>query len=538
MQRKRDTRSTAYLAYVLIILLMVGALLAWQAWSRTAEFDNFHRQLAATSVQGAADEFEVLLGELHRSMRLFASDRQALLDSILASSKDDALWNELETAVQEHFPEYFSLTLTDIHGNVLRPDFDYRVAELCQQDIHDFIGQGYQDQGVIHPNPLGYHFDIMVPWGNTETTRGVFFLSFHPAMLARVLHRLQPPGHELLLLNGNKPGLIEVTAQGSRDTLQGEFFLDPGELERITETRAIPDSRWVLADLPADGLLRGEAVRNWTYAALVFCVFVGITLLMLYQLRRKEKFRILAEERALRHQNDLAHVDRLNILGEMASGIAHELNQPLSAISTYCQSGLRIIDTFKERPEKLAHVLEASSQQAKRAGQIIHRMREFVAKGKTQHTPTNVNRVITEAVEFIAPELEHQDVTVRLDLSGDLPDIMADSIQIEQVILNLLHNAIEAMTATSGGLRELSVASRRTHADQLEIRVSDTGQGLPPDTGDRVFDTFYSTKAGGMGLGLAISRSIVEAHGGQFWTESKADAGATFCFSLPVTGIQ
>jgi signal transduction histidine kinase len=165
-------------------------------------------------------------------------------------------------------------------------------------------------------------------------------------------------------------------------------------------------------------------------------------------------------------------------------------------------------------------------------------MREFVAKGKTQHTPTNVNRVITEAVEFIAPELEHQDVTVRLDLSGDLPDIMADSIQIEQVILNLLHNAIEAMTATSGGLRELSVASRRTHADQLEIRVSDTGQGLPPDTGDRVFDTFYSTKAGGMGLGLAISRSIVEAHGGQFWTESKADAGATFCFSLPVTGIQ
>jgi hypothetical protein len=225
-------------------------------------------------------------------MQLFTFDRQVLLEQIVTDRDNDVLWAQLETAVQDHFPEVFGLTLTDTSGNVLRPDFDFRVAEVCQQDIHEFIGTGYQEQGVIHPNPLGYHFDIMVPWGDPAAPLGVFFLSFHPDMLARILQRLQLPGHELLLLNRNKPGLIEVTSEGTRNTLQREFFLDSGELERLITSTPVADSRWDLADLPSDGLIYREAVRNWLYTAIVFSVFVSITLLMLYQLRRKEKFRI------------------------------------------------------------------------------------------------------------------------------------------------------------------------------------------------------------------------------------------------------
>jgi C4-dicarboxylate-specific signal transduction histidine kinase len=534
MSLSRSDRSPAYLAYLSVILLMVGALLSWQAWSRNTDFRNFHRQLATIGVKGGADEIEVLLGELHRSMQLFAADRPTLLAEIQGDSDNDLLWGQLENAVREHFPEYFGMTLTDANGNVLRPDFDNLVEEVCQQDIHEFIGKGYELQGHIHPNPLGYHFDIMVPWGSQANPSGVFFLSFQPAMLSRILARLQPPGHTLLLLQRDRPGLIEVTGAGSRDTLQREFFLDEDELARIAASTPVSDSHWILVDMPHADLYLREATSNWTYAGTVFGVFVVITLLLLHLLRRKEWHRIQAEELALRHQSELAHVDRLNTLGEMASGIAHELSQPLSAISTYCQSGLRMLEGLSEVPDKLVHALRESSLQAKRAGMIIHRMKEFSAKGKTQHAPVEINRVIRTAAGFIGPELDKHATTLQLDLAPGLPVVMADSIQLEQVILNLLNNAIEAMTAADSPTRRLTVSSRQADTGHVDVSVRDSGPGLDPETIDRMFDAFFSTRNQGMGLGLAISRSIIEAHGGRLWAVSNPDAGSTFWFSLPV----
>ena len=536
MQRNRGPRSSGYRIYVLLTLLMIGTLLAWQAWSRTDDFDRFHRQLATTSAYSAANEIELLFGELRRSMRLFARDRQALLETISADTDNDDLWAELEMAVQEHYPEVFGLTLTDTAGNLMRPDFENRVEEVCQQDIHQFINRGYEEQGVIHPNPLGYHFDIMVPWGAPEAPEGVFFLSFQPEMLSRILQHLQPPGHELLLLNRDKPGLIEVSVQGTRDHLDREFFLTEDERAQFLASVPVADSHWILVDMPVSGLLAREALRNWVYAGIVFSVFAGVTLLMFYQIRRKEKSRIQAEEQALQHQNVLAHVDRLNILGEMASGIAHELNQPLTAISTYCQSGLRIVESLQDRPERLVHAMESASRQAKRAGEIIHRMREFAGKGKSQPVRMDINRVITEATEFIRPELDRQDIRLQLDLADGLPIIMADSIQIEQVILNLMYNAIESMTAVPIGLRRLTISSRLAEAQAIEVRVTDTGHGLDPDNRDSIFDTFFTTRVDGMGLGLAISRSIIEAHGGQLGVDANSGPGATFRFRLPLNG--
>jgi len=376
----------------------------------------------------------------------------------------------------------------------------------------------------------------MVPWGVPEAPEGVFFLSFHPEMLSRILQHLQPPGHELLLLNRDIPGLIEVSVQGTRDHLDRDFFLAADEKAHLLASVPVADSRWIIVDMPVSGLLRREALHNWVYAGIVFSVFTGVTLLMFYQIRRKEKSRIRAEEQALQHQNVLAHVDRLNILGEMASGIAHELNQPLTAISTYCQSGLRIVESLQDRPEKLVHAMESASRQAKRAGEIIHRMREFAGKGMSQPVSMDINRVITEATEFIRPELDRQDIRLQLDLATGLPVTMADSIQIEQVILNLMYNAIESMTAVPIGTRRLTVSSRLAEEHQLEVRVSDTGHGLDPDTRDSIFDTFFTTRADGMGLGLSISRSIIEAHGGQLGVDANARAGATFCFRLPLNG--
>ena len=527
--------SHIHLAHVITILLMVCAILSWQAWQQTDRFRQHHLQLAMTSVTGAAEDLETLFSELQRSMRLFADEQLYLFEAIAADLDDDALWGQLEQATLKYFPEYFALTLTDAAGNVLAPYLDENVSEVCQQDIHTFIGEDYRQQGYIHPNPLAYHFDIMVPWGNTGELQGVFFLSFHPDLLARTLQRMQLPGHELLLLRKDKPGLIEITAAGSRNLLQREFFLDADELARLSHTLQITGTRWDLVDLPESNLFHDEAARNWTYAALVFIGFASIGFLMLHQLRRKEQHRVEAETQALKHQSELAHVDRLNIMGEMASGLAHELNQPLSAISTYCQAGLRIIDASAETPEKLVHALQQASLQAQRAGKIVHRMRRFGSKGKARRTAVDINTVILDATDLVEPELEKQGISRHLELTSKLPLITADKIQIEQVVINLVQNAIEAIVTANTRTPTLTISSRRAD-DYIEVVVHDNGPGLDSSMVNRIFDAFYSTRTDGMGLGLAISRSIIEAHGGQLRVESHPGSGTSFYFTLPLTG--
>ena len=655
-----DRPGRHYLVYVVITLLMVGILLSWQAWTRTDKFQRHHRQLAATAVTGAVDELEVLLSELRRSLRLFAHEQKPLLEKILNHPDDDAAWKQIEGRVKRHFPEHLAFTLTGESGKVLRPDFDSLVEEVCQQDIQRFIAQGYWQETYIHANPLGYHFDVMVPWGDTETPRGVFFLSFRPQVLAQALQRMQPPKHHLFLVRRDRPGLIEVSEEGARDTLQRQFFLDAGERDRIMYASLVGNTGWDLVDVPTSDLFQRETVRNWSYAALVFVAFVAVGMLMLYQIRRKElrrvevesalraseeRYRLLVdtmteglamqdedgtvtyvndrfcemtgysrqqllgkaaiafigesntqrwrelmksrreghsdtyeaeftrpdgrvvhfviapqrvvdeegnfrgsfgvftditehketEERAMQHQSDLAHVARLSVMGEMASGLAHELNQPLSAISTYCRAGLRIIDAAKKDiPEKLAHALEQSAIQAQRAGAIIRRMRQFATKSKTQRSRVKLNAVIQDTLDFIEPETRKAGVKVDRELAENLPHVSIDRIQIEQVILNLMRNSLEAMAEGGADRRALTIRTRLIDSSEIQVTVEDTGPGLGSAT-EQIFDTFHSTKEDGMGLGLAISQSIIEAHGGQLWADYRPGPGATFHFTLPVS---
>jgi len=335
-------------------------------------------------------------------------------------------------------------------------------------------------------------------------------------------------------LRNDTVDLIEVTSQGTRTDLQRDFRLSGDELARILYSRSLTNSRWDLVDLPDPQLFRSEAARNATHAAIIFFAFAAVGLLMLQQLRRKEGRRLQAEARALQHQADLAHVDRINIMGEMASGLAHELNQPLTAISTYCQAGLRIIAAADDKPEKLIHALEQASNQAQRAGEIIRRMRRFTGKGVVRRKPMDINGIIKNAVSFVEAELNRKDIKLILELADKLPAAVADEVQIEQVILNLLHNAIEAMFSGGDNTRILRVSSLYTGGDTIQVTVSDTGPGLDAAAADKIFDTFFTTRKDGMGLGLAISRSIVEAHGGQLRADSTPGAGATFYFTLAV----
>jgi C4-dicarboxylate-specific signal transduction histidine kinase len=241
-----------------------------------------------------------------------------------------------------------------------------------------------------------------------------------------------------------------------------------------------------------------------------------------------------AEEEARRREAELAHVSRLSLVGEMASGLSHELNQPLSTILFYARGCIRRIQSGTLAPAALLDVLEKVAVQADAAGRIVRRLREFVSKRAPHLSTVDVNETIRRALSFAEAETTRSGARVRLQLAEALPAVRADRIQLEQVIVNLVRNGVEAMQAVELGQRELAIETARSADNTITVGVHDTGVGLSAEIAERVFDSFFSTKPDGMGMGLSISRSIIEAHGGRLWVTPDSERGTTFRFSLPV----
>ena len=230
-------------------------------------------------------------------------------------------------------------------------------------------------------------------------------------------------------------------------------------------------------------------------------------------------------------QAELMHISRLTALGEMASTLAHELNQPLSAIANYLSGGRRLLERDPPDPVRAAEAMDKAAEQAVRAGQIIRHLRDFIARGESTRDVESLSKLIEEAsaLALIGAKEHGVRVSYRFDPRFDL--VLADKIQIQQVILNLIRNAIDAMMASPR--RELAITTEiAPDADFAQISVADTGPGLSSEITGRLFQSFMTTKPNGMGVGLSISRTIVESHGGRIWVETNADGGATFHFTL------
>lgn len=229
-------------------------------------------------------------------------------------------------------------------------------------------------------------------------------------------------------------------------------------------------------------------------------------------------------------QAELVHTSRLRTTGEMAGALAHELNQPLTAIANYLRACQRLLESEPPNLEKLNEVLALAGRQALRAGDIIRRLRGFVARGEIQRRPEAVAKLIEEASALALLGAKERNIRVSLLVPQDVPDVLAERIQIQQVLLNLIRNAMEAMEASTR--RELIIQAQ-IDAAAVRISVADSGPGLPPDIAANLFQPFMTTKPDGMGLGLSICRTIVESHGGRLWTEPNQPAGTVFSFTLP-----
>lgn len=342
---------------------------------------------------------------------------------------------------------------------------------------------------------------------------------------------LDPPGPRIVYVNA---GFTRMTGYAPEEVI--------GKTPRILQgprtSRATLDR--LRRSLEETGSFEGETV-NYRKDGSEYVVDWHVTAL------RDERGRILhwvaiqrdvteqkqAEDLARQRQEELAHVGRLSTMGEMASALAHELNQPLAAVSNYAQGCLWRVRAGRVDEKELSGALERIVGQAARAGQIIRRLRRFVRKREPRRSSILLNDIVHEVVELMDSDLRQRRVAVRLQLARDLPLVLGDSVQLEQVVLNLVRNAVEAMEPTPGEQRAITLLTSR-HARGVRLAVCDRGPGLSEEQLAQMFHPFYSTKSKGMGMGLAISRSIIESHGGRIGADLQPGGGTCVHLTLPI----
>jgi C4-dicarboxylate-specific signal transduction histidine kinase len=243
-----------------------------------------------------------------------------------------------------------------------------------------------------------------------------------------------------------------------------------------------------------------------------------------------------AEEALQKAQAELAHVSRLMTLGELTASISHEVNQPIAAVVTNGQVAQRLLALDPPRPDDVRSTLERIVRDANRASAVIQRIRALAKRTEPQMLPLDINEVISEALLMVQREVLSNGVSLRRELTPDLPNVHGDRVQLEQVVINLLINGVEAMASISDRARVLAIRSQLHEASEVLVAVLDSGIGIDSKTAEQLFTAFFTTKSSGMGMGLSISRSIIRAHGGRLWAAPNSDHGAAFQFTLPING--
>jgi PAS domain S-box-containing protein len=244
--------------------------------------------------------------------------------------------------------------------------------------------------------------------------------------------------------------------------------------------------------------------------------------------------RCRAEDAARQHQAALAQVLRLGTVGEMTAGLAHEINQPLSAIVSYAKGCARRLRAGTGSPAELLEVLDEIARQAVRANEIVRRIDTLIHKHGPHRAQVDVNDIVREATRSVGAEAREQNITMDLALDGAIPPVHVDGLQIEQVILNLVRNGFDAMGGADSGESVLSIRTSMSGAQMVEVAITDSGDGVRAEIAEKMFAPFVSTKPHGLGMGLAISRAIIQAHGGRLWATPNPPRGTTFSFTVPV----
>jgi PAS domain S-box-containing protein len=332
---------------------------------------------------------------------------------------------------------------------------------------------------------------------------------------------------------------LHITGYGREDLVSGRMRwtdLTPAEWRDADNRR--------VAELQAAGTAQPYEKEYFQKSGRRVPILVGAALfeegrdegvafvLELTERKRAEAEARESERRYREVQMELAHANRVTTMGHLTASIAHEVNQPLAAIVTNAQVCLRWFTRDVPNLEEVREAAELIARDGKRASDVISRIRALVRKTGSEKEQLNINQAIEEVVHLTKDEALRKGVVLRTERADDLPFVLGDRVQLQQVLLNLIINGMEAMSSVANGVRELLVYSRLHESNQVLVAVQDSGIGVEPENLKKIFDPFYTTKSQGMGMGLAISRSIVENHGGKLWASPNDGPGATFKFTL------
>jgi signal transduction histidine kinase len=337
---------------------------------------------------------------------------------------------------------------------------------------------------------------------------------------------------------------IEKMAELTQRVLAGESpaaipIVGEGGYRNVYDWREI--KRW---KIPESSLPRGsifinkdlnvfERNKRYFIAGVLFLILQTVLIVFLINMNRKQKETSLQLQEVAGRYRELLRIDRSSRLGELAASLAHELNQPLAAILSNAQAALRFLASGKNDPELSREILQNIVQDDKRAADVIRSLRSMVKKGETIKEPTNINELLREVVAIAEGELIAHNIQIETLLSETLPPVIADKTQIQQVALNLIINAMDAM-AQSNPRQKKIILQAELRDGFVRVGVHDNGSGIPAERIDNVFDPFYTTKSNGLGMGLAVCKSIITAHGGRIWAENNPEGGATLSFAIGV----
>jgi signal transduction histidine kinase len=503
--------------------------------------------IAATLLQQLFPEVPIVVGGFTEEK--FATDRLGSLVSGFAQNVDPRATMELILRLQ---PETRRIVI--IGGTT---EVDRLVLDRTEKAARSFAGRVEFDWWNKRPLAEIRESVTSLPPGTVLLFAGMYRdaagETFIPARAARLI--TESAKVPLYVLSDSQVGVgsvggfvVDVAMMGKRAGELANRILGgaaPASLPFESRTDGVPMfdwralNRWGISEsrLPPGSVVRFQEPTIWAqyrWYIIAALAIIAMQAALIVDLFVQHVRRRRSETDLRRNREQLAHVTRVSTMGELATSLAHELNQPLTAILSNAQAAQRFLNAKPADLNEVREILEDIVTDNSRAGEVIRRMRTLVKKEELEFAPINVADVIGDVVQLVHSDGVLRNIRVDIECQDNLPTVRGDRVQLQQVVLNLLMNAFDAMKEATAKDRNVKVRAQTNGAGTVEISVRDHGTGLASDKLAQIFQPFYTTKREGLGMGLPICRSIIEAHKGRLWAESNADLGATFYFTLPV----
>ena len=520
---------------IVAVLLIASIVLVWGASSRESDFLQSQQHVVENSVIGASNQITQKITDLRQSVKLFAQKEKHTLKQVAQNPDNLDLYDSFVESVKSEFPDAVAITVANKHGVPYIEDFDGFILDICRFDIKKYSAVRHPPEVFIHPNPLAYHFDIMVKVDIGLNEQSIFFVSFSPQLLSEILNNSELFSHQLLLIKRDSRGLIEVTSKGARDLLPAEkLYISDSQRQQIVHSHPVNHTSWELIDIPINDYLIKHTRGIWLSTLSVIGLMVVFSCILLVALNRAEKSAKKQTQEAVRDKvaAEFANKAKSNFLANMS----HEIRTPLTAIIGYGETLLRSDQTMKERVEAVNTIINSGEHLLNLINDILDVSKIEADKLVLEQVKESPFRLMQEVESIMSGQAKKKGLEFSIQYDFPLPKyVYSDYVRIKQILLNLCSNAIKF---TQKGYIKITMRYEQ-EMDRLYFIVQDSGIGMSDESQDKVFESFTQAdssttrKYGGTGLGLTLSKQLARLLGGEIDIDSKLGLGSTFAVYVP-----